>query len=200
MRLEAWDEAVAVLDAFREAHPDHELHGEATKQLANLHREQGELERAAIEYERIADEDEEARREALLVAGELYAEAEVPERAIAVYRDYVEHYPEPLEIAVETRFKIAALHDASWATAESRLVQLRWIVDDRPYAAGAGTHQPHPPSRGPLGARAHRGAPRPFRRSPAPAALRAESGGEAAVDGRWRSRLSGASSTTRSAR
>jgi len=138
MRLEAWDEAVAVLDAFREAHPDHALQGEATKQLANLHRQQGELERAAVEYERIAAaaEDEEARREALLVAGELYESAEIPERAIAVYQGYVERYPEPLELAVETRFKIAVLHDAL-GDSESRLAQLRWIVDaDR--AAGSG--------------------------------------------------------------
>jgi tetratricopeptide (TPR) repeat protein len=135
IRLEAWDEAVAVLDAFREAHPDHELHGEATKQLANLHREQGELERAAVEYERIAREDEQARREALLVAGELYEEADVPERAIAVYREYLALYPDPLEIAVETRFKIAALHDALGVTTH-QLAQLRWIVD-ADHAAGA---------------------------------------------------------------
>jgi tetratricopeptide (TPR) repeat protein len=136
MRLEAWDEAVAVLDAFRDAHPDHELRGEATKQLANLHRQQGELERAAVEYERIAAENEEARHEALLAAGELYEEAGVPARAIAVYQDYVERYPEPLEIAVETRFKIAALND-TLGDAESRLAQLRWIVD-ADLAAGAG--------------------------------------------------------------
>jgi hypothetical protein len=70
------------------------------------------------------------------VAGELYESAEIPERAIAVYQGYVERYPEPLELAVETRFKIAALHDAL-GDSESRLAQLRWIVDaDR--AAGSG--------------------------------------------------------------
>jgi tetratricopeptide (TPR) repeat protein len=119
-----------VLDTFREAHPEHALAGEATKQLANLHRQQGELELAAVEFERIAvaAEDEEARREALLVAGELYEEAGNRERAIDVYQGYVERYPEPLELAVETRFKIASLHDAL-GDAESRFAQLRWIVD-----------------------------------------------------------------------
>jgi tetratricopeptide (TPR) repeat protein len=130
IRLEAWGEAVSVLDAFREAHPEHALHGDATKQLANLHRQQGELERAAVEFERIAvaAEDEESRREALLVAGELYEEAGNSERAIDVYQGYVERYPEPLELAVETRFKIATLHGAL-GDSERRFAQLRWIVD-----------------------------------------------------------------------
>jgi len=129
IRLEAWSEAVAVLDAFRDAHPDHELQGEATKQLANLHRQQGELESAAVEYERIANaaESQDERREALLEAGELYEEAGNSERAIAVYRSYVERYPEPLELAVETRFKIATLYE-ELGDGESRLAQLRWIV------------------------------------------------------------------------
>jgi tetratricopeptide (TPR) repeat protein len=130
MRLEDWDAAVRVLDAFREAHPEHALHGEATKQLAHVYRQQGELESAAVEYERIAAEaeDEELRREALLAAGELYEDAGVPERAIAVYRGYVERYPAPLELAVETRFKIATLHQEMGDEA-SQHAELRRIVE-----------------------------------------------------------------------
>ncbi len=135
IRLEAWDEAVRVLEVFRESHPDHELRGEANKQLASIHQQRGELERAAAEYERIAAEDAGVRHEALLVAGELYEQAGARERALVAYQRYVEDYPEPLELAVETRFKIAALH-RELGDEESRLAQLRWIVEaDR--AAGA---------------------------------------------------------------
>jgi tetratricopeptide (TPR) repeat protein len=130
IRLEDWDAAVDVLDAFRQAHPDHALHGEATRQLAHVYRRQGELERAAVEYERIAAEagDEELRREALLAAGELYEDADVPDRAITVYLGYVERFPAPLELAVETRFKIATLREATDDEA-SRREQLRRIVE-----------------------------------------------------------------------
>ncbi|MEE2664276.1 MAG: tetratricopeptide repeat protein [Myxococcota bacterium] len=130
IHLEDWDAAVEVLNGFREAHPDHALHGEATKQLAQVYRKQGDLERAAVEYERIAAEadDEEQRREALLAAGELYEDAGVPERAITVYLGYVERYPAPLELAVETRFKIATLRDATGDRASQR-EQLRRIVE-----------------------------------------------------------------------
>ena len=137
IRLEDWDAAVAVLNAFREVHSDHALRGEATKQLAHIYREQGELERAAVEYERIAAEaeDDELRREALLVAGELYEDAEVPDRAITAYLGYVERHPEPLEVVVETRFKIAALYEVTGDEA-SRYAQLRAIVEADRTAGG----------------------------------------------------------------
>jgi len=140
IRLEDWDGAVAVLDAFREAHPEHALKSEATRQLAHVYREQGELERAAAEYERIATEteDDALRRDALLAAGELYEDAEVPERAIALYRAFVSRFPEPLELALETRFKIASLYVATGDTKQQH-AQLHFIVEANRSAAGERT-------------------------------------------------------------
>jgi outer membrane protein assembly factor BamD (BamD/ComL family) len=130
IRLEEWAEAAAVLDAFRQAHPDHELHQEATQQIALVYREEGDLSRAAGEYERVATEaeDPELRREALLLAGELFADSEAMDRALAVYLEYVAQFPKPLEIAVETRFKIAGMYQARHEGA-SYQQQLRQIVE-----------------------------------------------------------------------
>jgi tetratricopeptide (TPR) repeat protein len=135
--LEDWDAAVRVFEDFQQAYPEHELYGEATKQLAMVYRKRGDLALAAGEYERIAveAEEEELRREALLVAAELYEEAGVLDRALEAYRRYVDLYPEPLELVAETRFKIAALHEAM-GDVEGRKLELRRIVElDR--AAGA---------------------------------------------------------------
>jgi len=128
--LEEWDDAVSVLDAFRESHPDHALHGEATKQLASVYRTQGELSLAAGEYERIAaeSEDDEVRREALLVAADLYEDDRAFERALGVYREYLERYPDPLELAIETRFGVAKLLEGM-GRSDERMAELRKIVD-----------------------------------------------------------------------
>ena len=128
--LEDWDAAIRVLDRFRETHPEHELQGEATRKLATVYRGQGQLSLAAAEYELIAAEadEEELRREALLVAAELYEEAGVLDRALDVFRRYVERYPEPLELAVEARFKIAGLYEGM-GDSESRHAELRRIVE-----------------------------------------------------------------------
>jgi tetratricopeptide (TPR) repeat protein len=113
VRLEDWEGAAGVLEAFRRDHPDHELYQEATRQIAFVYRKAGDLVRAGQEYERVASEaeDEELRREALLLAAEIYEDARRADQALAVYQRYVEQFPRPLETAVETRFRIASLHE-----------------------------------------------------------------------------------------
>lgn len=130
MRLEDWKMAAAVLDDFREAYPDHDLNREATKQIAHVYREDGQVTRAAAEYERISAEAEEPElaREALLLAGELYEEAAAADRALDVYLRYVELFPRPLEVAVETRFKIASRYEQDGAQPLYH-EQLRAIVE-----------------------------------------------------------------------
>jgi cellulose synthase operon protein C len=109
IRLEDWAMAAEVLESFRAAHPDHELNREATRQIAHVYREDGRTTRAAAEYVRIANEADEPElaREALLLAGELYEEADAVAEALAVHLRYVDQFPRPVELAVETRFKIA---------------------------------------------------------------------------------------------
>jgi tetratricopeptide (TPR) repeat protein len=98
--------------------------------MAFVQREQGNLARAAEEYERVAREADapELRREALLLAGNLHEEAEVRDRALAVYLQYVRDFPQPLEISVETRFKIADLYEQV-PDEKSYHAQLREIVE-----------------------------------------------------------------------
>jgi tetratricopeptide (TPR) repeat protein len=140
IRLQDWAGAAAVLESFRQTFPDHELSREATKQLAFVYREQGNLSRAAAEYERVAAEagDPELRREALLAAGALYEDAKVMDRALAVYLGYVSQFPEPIETAVETRFKIAEMYEAARDSAQ-RHDQLRQIVEIDTAAGGERT-------------------------------------------------------------
>jgi TolA-binding protein len=112
MNLEDWTTAADVLEEFRTSHPEHGLHNDATKQLAHIYREDGQLARSAAEHERISLEadDEELSREALLTAGDLYDEAKAMSDAIRVYEQYVETYPRPLDYAVETRKRLSDIY------------------------------------------------------------------------------------------
>jgi tetratricopeptide (TPR) repeat protein len=114
MKLQDWALASDVLEEFRTNHPEHELGSEATKQLAFIYREDGQIERSAAEHERIAAEssDPELSREALLTAGDLYYEVNVVEDAVRVYERYVVEYPRPLDIAMETRTRLADIFKA----------------------------------------------------------------------------------------
>lgn len=119
IRLEDWALASNVLQEFRVSHPEHELYADVTKQLAYIYLEDGQIERSASEHERIAAEatDIELRREALLTAGELYDEVKVINDAIRVYERYVAEFPRPLDIAMETRTRLAEIHKAERDTA-----------------------------------------------------------------------------------
>ncbi len=111
MKLEDWTRASNVLEEFRSSHPEHDLGSEATKQLAHIYREDGQTERSAAEHERIAAEatEPELGREALLTAGELYDEAGALDEAVRVYESYVTQYPRPLDLAMETRTRLAEI-------------------------------------------------------------------------------------------
>ena len=115
IHLQDWTAAAGVLEAFRSTYPDHELNGEATKQIAFVYRQNGELSKAAGEYERVAAQssDPNLRGEALLVAGELYEQSNSTAQALAAYTRYVEAFPRPIDTAVETRFKIAGMYQAA---------------------------------------------------------------------------------------
>jgi tetratricopeptide (TPR) repeat protein len=142
IRLEDWAAAAAVLEAFRQSHPDHELQREATKQLAFVYRKEGKISRAAEEYERVAREadEPEMRRAAQLLAGELYEESQLTDRALSVYLAYIEEFPKPLDLAVETRFKTAELYESMQDEA-ARRSQLQRIVEIDRSAGGGRTER-----------------------------------------------------------
>jgi tetratricopeptide (TPR) repeat protein len=112
MKLSDWTAASGVLEDFRETHPEHELSADATKQLAYIYREDGQTARSAAEHERISAEatDPDLSREALLTAGEMYDEVRAMTDAIRVYEEYVEAWPLPLDLAMQTRTRLSEIY------------------------------------------------------------------------------------------
>jgi TolA-binding protein/uncharacterized protein YlxP (DUF503 family) len=112
IRLEAWDRAARVLEAYRGRYPESERQDDVTKKLAVVYEEGGRLAEAAEEFERIEQtaEDPDVQREANIRAAELYEEVGRTGDAIAVYRRYVRKFPEPVEYNVETRNRLAELY------------------------------------------------------------------------------------------
>ncbi|HEX9626628.1 MAG TPA: tetratricopeptide repeat protein [Acidiferrobacterales bacterium] len=112
IELKDWDQAIDVLQAFRTRYPGHKLQPEITKKMALVYKEAGRLATAAAEYERIEREskDDEVRRGALLLAADLYEQAREMGSALGVYRRYVAAFPKPLDLALESRHKIAGVY------------------------------------------------------------------------------------------
>jgi len=109
IELKEWKTAATVLAGFRELFPGHQLQPEVTRKIAHVYREDGQLSLAAAEYERVETEfrDEEVRRGALILAAELYQQAGNTGKTLAVYRRFVGYFPQPVEVNLEMRNKIA---------------------------------------------------------------------------------------------
>jgi TolA-binding protein len=111
IQLKNWEAAALVLIGFRTSFPDNPLQPEVTKKIAYVYKENNQLSLAADEYERIEREskDDEIRRDALLVAAELHETDNNSARALGAYRRYVDCFPQPVELNLETRTKIAEI-------------------------------------------------------------------------------------------
>ena len=110
--LQEWSIAAADLEAFRTSHSGHVLADKATKQLAYVYNEIGEIKLSAAEHEKLAANatDPEVARDELLLAGDLYEQTGALAEAARVYEQYVQQYPEPLDINMDTRSRIAEIH------------------------------------------------------------------------------------------
>jgi len=111
IQLKEWKTATTVLAGFRELFPGHELQPEVTRKIAHVYREDGQLSLAADEYERVEREfqDEEVRRGALILAAQLHQQIGNTKQALAVYRRFVGSFPQPVEVNLEMRNKIAEI-------------------------------------------------------------------------------------------
>lgn len=139
IQLQDWGKAAAVLEGFRSDFPDNPLQPEVTKKLAYVYKENQQISLAAKEYERIEREsgDSGIRRDALLVAAQLHEEDGNTARALEVCRRYVDYFPQPVELNLETRNRIAGMLQAQ-GDREGCLAELERIVE---IEASAGSGQ-----------------------------------------------------------
>ena len=136
IELQQWDRAAQVLEDFRTRYPDHEFAGDVTAKLAVTYVEAGQPDRAAGEFERIADTsaDPDVQREALWRAGELYESTAQIAAASTAYGRFVSRFPDPISQSIEARQKLADFATTLGNTPERE----RWLADIVTADAAAG--------------------------------------------------------------
>ena len=112
--LKDWDGAARTLEDFRQRFPGHALQTEVGTKLAVAYLEKGQWAGAAGELERLAatNTDPKLARDALWQAAEYHEKAGANALAAKAYERYLAQNPQPLEAAVEARFRLAALAKA----------------------------------------------------------------------------------------
>ena len=109
--LKDWQAAARVLEAFRRDYPKHPLQAEVPGKLAVCYLESGQVLKAAGEFEALSatKKDVTFARETLWQAAELYEKAGHEGNAAAAYERYARLHPDPLEPAVEARYRLAEI-------------------------------------------------------------------------------------------
>lgn len=136
--LKDWDGAARELEDFRQRFPGHPLQAEVPAKLATIYTEKGQWPQAAAEYERIAQAsgDPQVGRQASWQAAELYDKAGSKAQAAKAYERYVQKFPEPLEPAVEARYRVSKIEKAQGNAA----AELGWLkaIQQADASGGAG--------------------------------------------------------------
>jgi tetratricopeptide (TPR) repeat protein len=111
LALKDWDGAARTLEDFRTRYPQHPLQGEVSSKLAVAYVEKGSWTQAAGEFERLAavNKDPQLARAGLWQAAEMYEKAGARAPATRAYERYVKQYPNPLEPALEARYRLARI-------------------------------------------------------------------------------------------
>jgi TolA-binding protein len=111
LALKDWDGAARTLEDFRSRYPKHPLQDDVTSRLAVAYVEKGSWAQAAGEFEKLAaaNKDPQLARAGLWQAAEMYEKAGVRASAARAYERYARQYPDPLEPALEARYRLARI-------------------------------------------------------------------------------------------
>ena len=144
LAMKDWDGAARLLEDFRSRYPKHPLQEDVSAKLAVAYVEKGNWAQAAGEFERLAaaNKDPQLARAGLWQAAEMYEKAGARAPAARAYERYVKQYPEPLEPALEARYRLArvAREDGNAA----RELALMKEVQRADQTGGCRTHRPNP--------------------------------------------------------
>jgi TolA-binding protein len=138
IQLKQWDRAVGALEQYRREFPKDSRAEDVTRKLAVAYAEAKRPGAAAAEFERIAasqTEAREVRREAVLRAADLYADANEPAKSQALLEQFVKAYPEPVADAMEARQRLVAA--AEKAGDERRVLEWDREIVEADARAGA---------------------------------------------------------------
>jgi cellulose synthase operon protein C len=113
--LKDWSAAIRVLEAFRTRYPQHPLQAEVGRKLALAYTENGQKDKAAVEFARIGtagNESASVREEAAWQAAELHAQAGQPKQAATAYEAFITAFPQSFARGIEARQRLIELSAA----------------------------------------------------------------------------------------
>ncbi len=127
IELEDWPKSISLLEAFRKRYPkEKQLKSGVTEKLALAYSKNGNQTKAAGEMIALSAKAPPARKQELMwTAAGLYEAAGESQQAVAVYKNYIKAFPNPLDRAIELRYRIAEYY----ATRKDQKKRSYWLKE-----------------------------------------------------------------------
>jgi len=114
IELKDFTQAESVLLDFGKRYPEHALSKTIPPKLAFIYQESEQWGKAAGQLSLLASSgDPQARRTSLYLSAELYEKSGNTNKALDQYRKYANTYPQPFDLAIESRFKMVEIYKAN---------------------------------------------------------------------------------------
>ena len=133
MQHEQWNQAIALIEEFKQRYPKHKNTADVTKKLSVAYLKSNQQGKAAKEFERIAqfEDNLELKMAALWQAAQLYESKNNIDSAIRAYREYAHTYKTPYEPYMESMYKLSKFYKQQGQTQKRHFWQTRIRRADR---------------------------------------------------------------------
>ncbi len=131
-QMERYPEAIKLLESLRRTRPDNKFAHDIVRKLAALYEEDRQYAKSAEEFLAIGrtDEKQDTQREATMKAGRLFDKAGDKQRSLAVFREFVDRFPQPVDEVIEVMNDIAQVYKKDNNTREYYAMLKKIIVAD----------------------------------------------------------------------
>lgn len=112
IQAEKFERAIGLLNDYRARYDRSKTDLDITGKLIACYEGLKQYELAASELKRVHrdEKDPEKKRQALFLAAEYYEKSKQLDKALDTYRNYSHKYPEPFDLAMETRYKLSEMY------------------------------------------------------------------------------------------
>lgn len=139
LEIKQWQRAIDVLNGYRANFDKDASSLDVSAKFLMAYEGLERFDLAAAELTRVSalSDDPEKKRQALFLSAEYYEKAGEENRSLAMYKEYLDAYPEPFDLAMETRYKLSEAYKKKNDIQTYRY----WLEEMIAYDTGAGAQR-----------------------------------------------------------
>jgi len=111
-KMEDYKKSIAAMESLRRARPGNQYSADIVRKLAALYEKDKQYAKSAEEFLAIGrtDTKQDTQREATMKSGKLFNKAGEQDKSLAVYREFIDRFPQPVDEVIEVMSDVAQVY------------------------------------------------------------------------------------------